>query len=41
MWSAGHSVSGVERVASVADLIDETLADYRLAQRQTLERLSP
>jgi nitronate monooxygenase len=28
IWSAGHSVSGVERIASVAELIDETTREY-------------
>jgi len=28
VWSAGHSVSGVRKVSSVAELIGETLAEY-------------
>lgn len=31
IWSAGHSVSGVARVLSVRELVDETLAEYRAA----------
>lgn len=31
IWSAGHSVSGVRRVASVAELVDETQGQYRQA----------
>lgn len=31
VWSAGHSTSGVTAVLSVADLITETLAEYRAA----------
>ena len=35
VWSAGHSVSGVRKVSSVAELIGETLAEYE-AVRQKL-----
>lgn len=35
IWSAGHSVSGVTRVQSAADLIEETLAEYREARKHT------
>jgi nitronate monooxygenase len=31
IWSAGHSTSGVLKVSSVADLISQTLAEYRAA----------
>jgi nitronate monooxygenase len=33
IWSAGHSVSGVSDVPSVADLVERTLAEYRVAKR--------
>ena len=29
IWSAGHSTSGVNDVLSVADLVDQTIAEYR------------
>lgn len=32
IWSAGHSVSGVRAVESVADLVERVLAEYRAAQ---------
>ena len=31
LWSAGHSVSGVTRIASVADIVAQTEAEYRAA----------
>jgi nitronate monooxygenase len=31
IWSAGHSTSGVSGVPSVADLVNQTLAEYRAA----------
>ena len=31
IWSAGHSVSGVKRVQTVADLVSETRAEYEAA----------
>ena len=33
IWSAGHSVSGVAGITSVADLVDRTHAEYREAAR--------
>jgi nitronate monooxygenase len=33
IWSAGHSVSGVSDVPSVADLVERTLGEYRVAKR--------
>jgi nitronate monooxygenase len=35
IWSAGHSVSGVRRVQSAAELIEETLREYEEARRRT------
>lgn len=35
VWSAGHSVSGVDRVQSAAELIDRTTAEYEAARRAT------
>jgi len=32
VWSAGHSVSGVDAVLPVADLVARTLAEYRAAR---------
>jgi nitronate monooxygenase len=32
IWSAGHSVSGVADVPSVAELVERTAAEYRLAR---------
>jgi nitronate monooxygenase len=31
IWSAGHSVSGVERLQSVSDLIEEARAEFEAA----------
>jgi nitronate monooxygenase len=31
IWSAGHSVSGVSDIPTVADLVDRTVAEYRAA----------
>jgi len=36
IWSAGHSVSGVERLGSVADLVAQTAQEYRAAARAAL-----
>jgi nitronate monooxygenase len=33
IWSAGHSVSGVSDVPSVAELVERTEAEYRLARQ--------
>ncbi|NOV24400.1 nitronate monooxygenase [Cupriavidus necator] len=35
IWSAGHSVSGVNAVQDVAGLVDELLTQYRAAQQDT------
>src|SRR6266481_640466 len=35
IWSAGHSVSGVTHVHSVAELVDRTLEQYREARDRT------
>jgi nitronate monooxygenase len=35
IWSAGHSVSGVDRVQSAAELVERTLAEYLEARRHT------
>jgi nitronate monooxygenase len=40
IWSAGHSVSGVTRVQSVAELIAETELEYEAARRETAELLA-
>ncbi len=29
IWSAGHSTSGVRAVLTVADLVNQTIAEYR------------
>ncbi len=39
MWSAGHSVSGVDRVRSVADLVETTAREYAEARERTRARL--
>ena len=33
IWSAGHSVSGVADVPTVAELIERTAGEYRAARR--------
>lgn len=38
VWSAGHAVSGVRRVMSVAGLIDETDQEYRAARAASFAR---
>ncbi len=35
MWSAGHSVSGVDRLRSVTELVGETLSEYSRARERT------
>ena len=40
IWSAGHSVSGVDRIQSVAELVDRTLAEYQEARDHTGRLLS-
>jgi len=37
LWSAGHTVSAVDSVRSVAGLVDEIAVEYAAAQRATLE----
>ena len=39
IWSAGHSVSGVDAVRPAAELIDELAAQYAAAQRETAAML--
>jgi nitronate monooxygenase len=39
VWSAGHSVSGVMRVQSAAELIEQTAGEYQAAKLQTLRLL--
>jgi nitronate monooxygenase len=39
VWSAGHSVSGVEAVVSVADLVNRTRAEYDAARATLKARL--
>ena len=40
IWSAGHSISGVDRIQSAAELIDRTLAEYLAARDHTARLLS-
>jgi nitronate monooxygenase len=40
MWSAGHSVSGIDRVRGVADLVGTTAREYAEARDQTRARLA-
>jgi len=35
VWSAGHSISGVDRITSVAELVDQTLSEYFEARDTT------
>jgi nitronate monooxygenase len=35
IWSAGHSISGVNQIQSAADLIEQTLAEYDQARSRT------
>ena len=39
IWSAGHSVSGVTRRQSVAELVAQTQQEYEAARMQTFHRL--
>ncbi len=39
IWSAGHSVSGVTRVQSAAELIEETIREYHAARSHTAAML--
>lgn len=36
IWSAGHSVAGVQRVQAVADLVDEVAVQYNQARQRSL-----
>src|ERR1700676_4747708 len=40
IWSAGHSVSGVEKIQSAAELVDRTLVEYVEARERTARLLS-
>jgi nitronate monooxygenase len=40
IWSAGHSISGVDRIQSAAELTDRTLAEYLAARDRTSRLLS-
>src|SRR6202041_3072711 len=40
IWSAGHSISGVDRIQSAAELVDRTLAEYLAARDHTAHLLS-
>ena len=40
IWSAGHSISGVDRIQSAAELVERTLAEYLTARDQTARLLS-
>jgi len=39
LWSAGHSVSGVKKIQSAAELIDQTEREYREARARTAQLL--
>jgi nitronate monooxygenase len=39
IWSAGHTVSGIDAIKSVADLIDEIATEYDHARRDQLKTL--
>lgn len=38
IWSAGHTVSGVDELMSVADVVEQTLNEYREARSAVLAR---
>lgn len=40
VWSAGHTVSGVKKVQSAADLVAEIAAEYEAARRETASLLA-
>ena len=40
IWSAGHSISGVDRIQSAAELIDQTFVEYMAARDHTARLLS-
>ena len=35
IWSAGHSISGVDRIQTAAELIEQTAKEYEAAKRET------
>ncbi|MGO9606655.1 MAG: NAD(P)H-dependent flavin oxidoreductase [Candidatus Binataceae bacterium] len=39
IWSAGHSISGVDRIQTAAELIEQTVKEYEAAKRETSELL--
>lgn len=40
IWSAGHSIAGVTRVLSVAELVDQTCDEYQAARQRTARMVS-
>ena len=40
IWSAGHSISGVDKIQSAAELVNRTLAEYLAARDHTARLLS-
>jgi nitronate monooxygenase len=38
VWSAGHSISGVDRIQSAAELIEKTAKEYDCARKDTIRR---
>jgi nitronate monooxygenase len=40
IWSAGHSISGVSRIQSAAELVDQTREEYDQARARTASMLS-
>jgi nitronate monooxygenase len=40
IWSAGHSVSGVADIPSVAELVERTAAEYAAARRGLSDRVT-
>jgi nitronate monooxygenase len=41
IWSAGHTVSGVRRIQSTAELVQETFEEYQAARARTAKILTP
>lgn len=39
VWSAGHSISGVTKIQSAAELIEQTAREYEAAKQSTAEKL--
>lgn len=35
IWSAGHTVSGVEKITTIEDLVTQTEAEYKAAKAAT------